>query len=155
MDEMPFSEIPHPFHVKRTDMIWGKDHKFQFVSVDSEVLWDIFKATSIKYVWLCWYSVTKSCLTLCDSTDYSLPSSSDHGISQTRILEWFSISFSRGSSWPKDWTHISLLAGRVFTNEPPGKPLNIYMHELKKGDLSGRCKFLHHHGYRRWTTMDA
>ena len=35
---MPFSEISHPFHVKRTDMIWGKDQKFQFVSVDSEVL---------------------------------------------------------------------------------------------------------------------
>ena len=38
MDEMPFSEIYHPFHVKRTDMIWGKGHKFQFVFVDSEVL---------------------------------------------------------------------------------------------------------------------
>ena len=86
---------------------------------------------------------------------HGLWSFSDHGISQTRILEWFAISFSRGSSWPKDWIHISLLAGRVFTNEPHGKPLNIYMHELKKRDLSGRCKFLHHHGCRRWTTMDA
>ena len=107
------------------------------------------------YMWLYWYSVTKSCLTLCDPTDYSLPSSSDHGISQTRILEWFAISFSRGSSWPKDWTHIFLLAGRVFTNEPSGKPLNINMHECKKKDLSGICKFLHHHGCRRWTMMYA
>ena len=30
-----------------------------------------------------------------------------HGISQARILEWVAISFSRGSSWPRDWTHIS------------------------------------------------
>ena len=33
------------------------------------------------------------------------------------------ISFSRGSSWPRDWTHISCLAGRFFIIEPPGKPL--------------------------------
>ena len=39
--------------------------------------------------------------------DYRIPSSSVHGISQARILEWVAISFSRGSSWPKDQTHIS------------------------------------------------
>lgn len=38
MDEMSFIETSHPSHVKRTDTIWGKGHKFQFVSVDSEVL---------------------------------------------------------------------------------------------------------------------
>ena len=32
--------------------------------------------------------------------------SSVHGISQARILEWVAISYSRGSSWPKDQTHI-------------------------------------------------
>ena len=37
-------------------------------------------------------------LTLFDPMDYSLPGSSDHGISQTRILEWVAISSSRGSS---------------------------------------------------------
>ena len=31
-----------------------------------------------------------------------------HGISQARILEWVAISYSRGSSWPKDQTHVSL-----------------------------------------------
>ena len=39
--------------------------------------------------------------------DYSLPGSSAHGIFQARILEWVAISFSRGSSWPKDQSHIS------------------------------------------------
>ena len=40
----------------------------------------------------------KSCLTLCDPMDCSVPSFSVHGISQPRILEWVAISFSRGSS---------------------------------------------------------
>ena len=48
----------------------------------------------------------QSCPTLCDSIDYSLPGSSVRGIFQTRILEWVAISFSRGSSWGKDWTHV-------------------------------------------------
>ena len=39
-----------------------------------------------------------SCLTVCDTTDYSLPGSSIHGIFQGRVLEWVAISFSRGSS---------------------------------------------------------
>ena len=34
----------------------------------------------------------------------SPPGSSVHGISQRRIPEWVAISFSRGSSWPRDWT---------------------------------------------------
>ena len=39
---------------------------------------------------------SKSCPTLCYPMDYSLPGSSIHGISQARILEWVSISFSSG-----------------------------------------------------------
>ena len=40
----------------------------------------------------------------CDPMDCGLPASSVHGISQTRILEWVAISFSRGSSQPGDRT---------------------------------------------------
>ena len=40
--------------------------------------------------------VTKSCLTLCEPMDFSLPGSSGHGLLQARILEWVAISFSRG-----------------------------------------------------------
>ena len=43
-------------------------------------------------------------------------------ISQAKILEWIAISFSRKSSWLRDWTHESCLAGRFFTTEPPRKP---------------------------------
>ena len=52
----------------------------------------------------------------------SLPSSSVHRIAQTRILEWVAISFSRGSSQPRDRIHVSCIAGRFFTAEPLGKP---------------------------------
>ena len=45
----------------------------------------------------------------------SLPGSSVHGIFQARILEWVSISFSRGSSQPRDWTQVSRIVGRCFT----------------------------------------
>ena len=53
---------------------------------------------------------TQSCLTLCDPIDYSPPASSVHGISQAKILAWVAISFSRGSSRPRDWTGISCVS---------------------------------------------
>ena len=46
--------------------------------------------------------VTQLCLTLCDPVDCSLPDSSDHGIFQSRILEWVTIPLSRGPSQPRD-----------------------------------------------------
>ena len=49
-----------------------------------------------------WCSVARSCLTLCGPIDCIPPGSSVHGISMARILEWIAISFSRGSSWPRD-----------------------------------------------------
>ena len=57
-------------------------------------------------------SVAQSCPTLCDPMDCILPGFSVHGILQARILEWVTISFSRRSSPPRDWTRVS---------EPPGK----------------------------------
>ena len=63
-----------------------------------------------------WVSeVTQSCLTLCDPMDCSLPSSSVHGIFQAIVLEWIAISFSRGSSWPRDRTQVSCIVDRCFT----------------------------------------
>ena len=59
--------------------------------------------------------VAQSCPILCDPMDYDLPSSSVHGILQARVLEWVAISFSRGSSWPRDWTWVSHILGRCFT----------------------------------------
>ena len=59
--------------------------------------------------------VAQSCLALWDRMDYSLPGSSIHGIFQARILEWVAISFSRGSSRPRNQTRVSSTAGRRFT----------------------------------------
>ena len=58
--------------------------------------------------------VAKSCRTL--ATPWTgLPGSSVHGTLQARILEWKAILFSRGSSWPRDWTWVSHIAGTRLT----------------------------------------
>ena len=59
--------------------------------------------------------IAQSCPTLCDPIDCSLPGSSIQGIFQARVLEWVAISFSRGSSWPRDRTRVSHIVGRRFT----------------------------------------
>ena len=46
--------------------------------------------------------------------DHSLPGSSTHWILRARILEWVAISFFRESSWPRDLTRVSRIAGRCF-----------------------------------------
>ena len=58
--------------------------------------------------------VTQSCPSLCDPMDCSPPGSSVHEIFQARILEWVAISFSRGSSQPRDGTQVTCTAGRLF-----------------------------------------
>ena len=47
-------------------------------------------------------SVAQSCLTLCNSMDYSTLGSSVNGILWAKILEWVAIPFARGSSQPRD-----------------------------------------------------
>ena len=65
--------------------------------------------------------------------DYSLPEASVHEILQARILERVAIPFYRGSSWPRDRTLVSWIAGRFFffflLPEPPGKPI-IFIEQL-------------------------
>ena len=64
------------------------------------------------------YSSAPLCPTLHDPIDCSPPGSSVHGILQGRILKWVAISSTRGSSQPRDQTHISCVScitGRFFT----------------------------------------
>ena len=87
-----------------------------FKIVQITILWSLFLTTAkwLSGPLLC--SVIQSCQTLCDPTNYSPPGSSVHGISQTRILEWVSISFSRGLSPNRGIKHTSpALAGGFFT----------------------------------------
>ena len=83
-------------------------------------------------VWKCYYYIfgsigwkqwfpgcgvlfAQSCLTLCGPVDCSPPGSSVHGILQAGILEWVAYPFSRGFSWPRDWSWVSCIAGGFFT----------------------------------------
>ena len=72
------------------------------------------------YIYMHMYAkLLQSWSTLCNPMDYSQPGSSVHRIHQAIILEWMALPSSRGSSRPKDRTHISLclpaLAGMFFT----------------------------------------
>ena len=67
---------------------------------------------------------TQSCPTLCDPMDYTV-----HGILQARILEWVAFPFSRGSSWPRNWTEVSCIAGRIlYQLSYQGSPCHIPNH---------------------------
>ena len=72
--------------------------------------------------------VAHLCLTLCDPMDCSLPGSSVHGIFQAIVLEWIAISFSRGSSRPRDRTRVSHIVDRRLTVWATGE---IYIHMQK------------------------
>ena len=67
--------------------------------------------------------VAQSCPTLCDPIDCS-PGSSVYGISQTRILEWVAISYSRDLPDPGIEPTSPALESRFFTTVPPGKPFS-------------------------------
>ena len=58
--------------------------------------------------------VAQLCPAFWDHKDCSLPGSSVHGIFQARILESVAISSSRGSSLPRDLTHVSCVGRRVL-----------------------------------------
>ena len=75
--------------------------------------------------------VAQSGPTLWDLMDCRPPGSSVHGIFHARILEWFAISFSRGSSQPRDQTWVSCTAGRFSTDgatrEAPLSVIKIHL----------------------------
>ena len=74
-----------------------------------------FHILHIIHNWKVKVLVTESCPTLYDPMDHRPPGSSVHGILQARILEWVAVSLSRGSSWLRDGTWVSCIAGRFFT----------------------------------------
>ena len=59
---------------------------------------------------VCVYACAQSCTTLCNPMDCSPLGSSVHGIFQARTLVWVAISYSRGSSQPRDWIRISYVS---------------------------------------------
>ena len=94
-----------PFSLKSTDLI--------------SVTIDFFFYSS--------HLVTQSGPTLCDPKDCNPPGFSVHGLLQARILGWVAISFSRGSSRPRDRTPVSCIAGRFFTDWGMNEVLNAFL----------------------------
>ena len=80
--------------------------------------------------------VAKSCLTLATPWTVARQAPLSMGILQARILERVTISFSRGSSWPRNWTQISCIAGRFFidwaTREAPEVKLKVKWKSLSR-----------------------
>ena len=88
------------------------------------VLIQVWSYKTTKLFLLCLTQVhAQSCPTLCGPIDGSPPGSSVHGIFQARILKRVAISSFRGSSRPRDQSHISCVSctGFFFTTVPPGK----------------------------------
>ena len=86
------------------------------------------------------------CLTLCNPMDLSSPGSS--GIFQARILEWVTISSSRGIKGIKPVSSVSLAsAGRFFTTESPGKlqlhSILVHFVKIHQIDLYDLCCLLY------------
>ena len=92
--------------------------------------------------------------------DCSLPGSPIHGIFQARILEWVAISFSRGSSQPRDQTWSPALQADSLPLELQGS-LYLSPIQCKVGDLMELCKlykntfssYLTLPGKRSWYTV--
>ena len=71
---------------------------------------------SLSRVWLCH-----------DPTDYSPWGSSVHRFSQARMLEWVTISFPRGSSWPSDQTCVSCIGRWILNHWATRKVLSCFL----------------------------
>ena len=71
-----------------------------------------------------------SCVWLCNPRNYTPPGFSVHGVLQARILEWIAISFSRGSSQPRDWTCVLDGQNNIFPQmwEIWGHYFSIFSH---------------------------
>ena len=92
------------------------------------------------------------CLTLCNPMDFCSPAgSSVHGILQARILQWVAISFSRGSSWPRDQTLVSRIAGKFFTIWP----ISEASQKNLRGYIKQRCEHWPPGSLGQWFLKDG
>ena len=89
-------------------------YKFHHPPNEWSVRWKWSDKSKLSHVWLFVTPWTIAC---------QAPLSIE--FSQAGILEWVAISFSRGSSWPRDRTPDSCIAGRFFTIWTTGKPWSI------------------------------
>ena len=123
-NDREFHLLPLKLQNDKVPLVKKKEKKRQFLiqlnmdqvkisNVYNEIYGKIFLVLDPANISCC--LVFKLCLILLQPQDCSLPGSSLHGISQARVLEWVAVSFSRGSSWPRNQIHVSC-------TKPPGKP---------------------------------
>ena len=87
---------------------------------------------------MCWkvkMKVALLCSTLCDPMNYTV-----HGILQIRILEWVAFPFSRGSSQPRDWTQVSLIAIIFYQLSHKGSPRILEWVVYPFSSRSAQCR---------------
>ena len=132
--------------------LWAVIISYAFIPHPLKLTWEL------KLTWFqgSWFTCVKtqrkgkslSCPTLCDPMDCSLPGFSVHGIFQARVLEWVAISFSRGSSWPRDRTRVSHIVGRYFTHWATREAAKVFIKSsavFKSGkDTTYKFEFKNH-----------
>ena len=115
-----------PQKTKKTT-IWSNNFTSGYLFEESEnIIWND------RYAYVCCCClVTKSCLTPCNPMDCSLSGSFVHGIFPGKNTGESCHFLLQGSSWPRDPTHISFIADRFFTPEPPRMPSSCTRGPLK------------------------
>ena len=99
--------------------------KFLYKSLSLSIIFSLIILSSCSLVVV--VLATQSGPTLCNPMDCGLSGSSVHGIVQARIHDWVAISFSRGSSPPRDRTQVFCTAGRFFTIWATGKITKLFL----------------------------
>ena len=93
---------------------------------------------------LCMLSHFSHVWLFCSPLDCSPPGSPVHGILEARILKWVAMPSSRGSSWPRNQTCVSCIAGGFFTTSITWEAHIIVI----------MGKFGHKHCHTRWTSCE-
>ena len=109
-------------HIQPTDQ-WATFRKYYLCHTSCQAIKGSDESgTTLKQFWkdynICGYFSGEVVSDSCNPMDFSLLGSSLHGILQARILEWFAISFSRGSSQPR----VSCIIVRFFTDQATEAP---------------------------------
>ena len=93
---------------------------------------------------ICFFMSVKSCQTLCDLMDCSLPGSYIHRILQARILEWVAMLCPRGSSPSRDRIHVSCGSRQILYPWAIGKApcFFITIRDLREKEMASHSSIL-------------
>ena len=122
VEMMPKARRKREFDIRNNYYLWEGDSGNKFIRSRVTKMMLLIVLEANRYNWemsLWWYLPFVAVLLLkSHAWLFVTPGSSVLGILQAGTLEWVAISFSRGSSRPRDWK----MADGFFTTESPGKP---------------------------------